>query len=446
VRWWVALIWAAACGGGTGVDLEIRSEVPIASVEIFIANRNCTELDGHTPCREEIGWLDGQMPMAGTIYEMHNADFDKQRLELRLTPDASEDGSTYTVRLVADGEIGESKFMSIVGLDGAGVARAVAVIDDPIPEHSAQRWVVTLQAADPANAAKRPPIASETERRVAVWGRDGTEEQKAGSRCLVMQQWTGNEWASKFIVPASDHDCDGVEPALECDTQYFHLNQQQPAACVAATPTSGTSGGACTIGISACRDGTGNDPQCLVPAIGNPPTVPVVCVPDRVCEVCEGPYGLVSCVQSLLQDTSGLGHASCRFYGGPGGQACGLGKSGSVAKLALPFLSCGSVELRSGSMPLAPTQSSDIMLGLARFGVKVTNPDMCAIEVNFLNGTVALGTSQWIVLALKANVGTMLIPVELVFPPDATDCNAGLSPDTCSVSTLATDHIQSCGR
>lgn len=162
--------------------------------------------------------------MAGKIYETHNDEFDKTKLEFRVAPVASVDGSTYTLRLLAESEIAEPIMMAIVGFDGQDNARALAVITSKIPEHTAEHWTVTLEEVEAATPNVDDPLG-QTNRRATVWGRDGTADQQAGSRCLVIQEWTGSDWNSIFIVPASDHDCDGLQPPLECDEQYFHLNQ-----------------------------------------------------------------------------------------------------------------------------------------------------------------------------------------------------------------------------
>lgn len=56
---------AAACNGATGVDLEIRSEVPIERVEIFLANRECTDRDQLHDVTRHFAWHEQDVVESG---------------------------------------------------------------------------------------------------------------------------------------------------------------------------------------------------------------------------------------------------------------------------------------------------------------------------------------------------------------------------------------------
>ncbi len=451
MRWVLSLLCVAACSE-TGVDLEIHSEVPIETIEIFVGSFHCTDrdevLDVETPCRNELAWLDGQRPVAGELFETYREDGDKNQLEFRLMPEASKDGSRYTIRLVAEGQLATPKMIAIVGLDGAGQARSLAVIKDAIPQHTAEHWIVTLQAIDLADHDLKPP-PEPARKRAAVWGRDGSDEEQASSRCLVMQEWVGSEWKSKFIVPASDHDCDGVAPEVECDTQYYHRNTSLEASCVArrldpASP--------CVLGVSTCRDGTDDEDTCFIPDRASSLSPPQTCVPDKLCELCDGPFGVKSCIDVALE-SSGVSHVTCRFYADAStGVACGPSRPGSKASMQLPF-SCAGYTARRLATPLVSLSTmKDFTLAqsTAQFnGSIISSGDSCTITLFFDGGTVVNGSSEWILLGITpffASPDLMLVPLRIVFDANGTDCDGGGEETSiCDAPGFAQDNISNCG-
>ena len=457
MRLGIALVCVAACGGGAGVDLEIRSDAAIRSVEIFIGSDHCYERDETgaatgTECEGGVAWLAGQQPPPGKVF-VTLRDAEHRLPEARLVPERQSESDPWTIHLEAAGFYTTPKVIAVVGFDAAGKAAAVSMIwDQRIPAHSAQHWVVELEAAAPAGPDfRRAPTDTDTPLRVAVWGREGDELMAAGSRCAVVQQWDADkgEWKGTFIVPDSDRDCDGeVLPQLECRDRYFNLNNtdlQTPVRCVGHPDATLDSSSACIVGTTACRDGTSSDDACNIADSIN---LARICVPDAICDLCSEPYGLEACVAMAAKQPSVVSHVECRFQADAIGNTCGVGHPGSAAELDLPF-ACEAIDVRPGGMPLMATGQPVLMIGAARFEAQyyTSATGGCTVTVYFKDGNVALGSSHWVLLGvLSPYTGdVMLVPLRIDVAASAANCTlVQQETEKCVNVGLDTDNIGQC--
>jgi hypothetical protein len=449
VAWLMAL---AACGSSTGVDIEITSDVPITNVEVFVGNGLCLEESG--ACAGGVAWLPNQQPPMGTTYVTWTQNASK--IETRLVPEP--DGSRYVIRLTADSEYAEPLVIAVVGFDGSEAVALGTVWRQRIPVNSAEHWVVHLAPADKATAAMGPPQPEAPQTRVFVWGREGTTpEQEAGARCLVFQNWDGSSWKSSFIVPDSDRDCDGEIPELECDDRYFNLNQDvdplgtpEPTRCLdVVTSSSGSNNivAACALGHTRCEDGVDPDPTCSLTANQG-----YTCVPDRLCEICGGPYGLAPCLStSVRRYSSEISHAECGLKGDAvTGAACGMQRDGYHAQLTLPF-PCPAIDLVDADMPFGPTYMLPYV-PIEQAQVEVHRPDAgsCVIDVYFKGGMAQLGSRHWFLLSVYPFAfdasKRVIVPLRIEFTA-SDDCTlASTVPTPCKLSdAFQSDNMLLCG-
>jgi hypothetical protein len=264
---WAAFLCLAACGGGTGVAIEIRSERPLDSVEVFIGDQTVCEVreDGTKDCELGVAWLPNQIVPPGTTYKTRRKD---DGIEARV--EAVKVGDTFEVQLQALTGYADPRVIVFIGFsqgEPVAVARLVEYEHARIPTNSSERWVVQLTPATLAGPTYfDAPDLGAPPWRAAVWGRDNVSDPANAARCAVLQEWHegDHEWKGTFVVPESDPDCDGVDP--ECDPYYFHVNERIDAAdatrCLARdttlTPTP------CMLGTTTCRDGTSDDRACTL--------------------------------------------------------------------------------------------------------------------------------------------------------------------------------------
>lgn len=448
----LGLVGVAACSSGSGADIEIRSDLSIASVEVFIATNYCSMpdpeqpgTDAKVPCSKYgIAWEPGQPAVEqrddGLYDEIYVSVLERGQ-PYELHPAAEQSGSTWRLHLDADRDNNVVKIL-VVGFDAQKQPIAVAKIDDTVPLNTAVHWTVTLDRADPASLSDMgaPDLEGGQPRvRVHTWGRD---EHPVGdaARCVVMQHWDGVRWQGTYIVPDSDHDCDNE--TVECDPQYFNLNQSGNV-CVGR----GTLDAPCRVGVSTCIDGTNEHHTCLV-ATSNAPTT---CVPDDVCELCAGPYGLGPCVSDGARDNL-ISHVTCRFSGSASDdRACGRGKVGSVGFFYLPY-ACQAVEVRTLANVLAPSgvktfrvnDEADFSLELDGNSTVAT----CKVYVYFDAGIAERGDASSVIVAVtpaNSDSVSIIIPLEVVFDDAGVDCGQIQTPyPECDAIAFQTDRSRGC--
>lgn len=451
MRWGAALscVAFAACGGETGVAIEIHAPPGVVAVELFVGEDHCRDELGNDACtRRGVAWEPNQPRLPGTTYTQVREVDDGQE-EARHT--ALPVGDHFELHLQATDGAEEPHVIAFVGFDRAGQTVAVALINPGrVPTSRGERWKVHLAPTDEARAIStgRPIEGVEQPWRTTVWGRDGATRDDA-ARCVVVQQWLENErrWEATFIVPETDQDCDGE--TIECDEHYYHLNQNAtgPTVCVGELPNM-TSDGPCVVGATSCADGISDVRDCTLP---NPHDAAIssTCVPDAVCDQCGGPYGVDACFGTAA--LSSVSRIECKVYADQsnGGAACGFGRPGYSTDIDLGSLGfrCPAFELRSVAAPLAPATSSELVVDQATFTLFGLPANSCSLALTFKTGAGPIGTKSWALLAIRqfydAVGATLLIPIRIEYI--GADCNMQLTEDEqCTLVGLDTDRIRSC--
>lgn len=423
MRWPAILLVFAACGGGSGVDLEVRAPDNVTRVELFIGSHDCYE--DNVACEGGVAWLPGQERPPGRTYVMVSSDPQtfEQRVETEL------EGATFRIHLEADNGLEEPRRIGVVGFDANDAPVAVGVIPYArIPRNSGEEWSVTLSSAAPATADFTVPPGGGPNVRVAVWGRELRQSEagrRAGgttaARCVVIQHWKDTYWDGTFIVPETDHDCDGEEMVTECDDRYANANQgpvQVESACVA---TSLQYEGACMVGVNRCVDG--------VAQTGEPCELSTVvdlqaCVPGMLCEQCSDPFGLSTCATRVIRADNGIGHIDCGFEADTNtNMPCASTGPGRTAIFALPAAFCYSFDVRSVDDPFTPLpEGAPIEVdGMTFLAQPINLADGCAIKIGWLSGTQPESRDSWFVLGIVQNGPQLIVPVHLEFG-SGVDC------------------------
>jgi hypothetical protein len=436
---WAALLCLAACGGETGVAIEIRSERPIDSVEVFIGHEQlCKEVEGESKdCEFGVAWLPNQIVPPGITYNTRGKPGD---IEPRV--EAVKVGDHFEVHLQALSDFADPRVIAFVGFsqgEPVAVARLVEYEHARIPTNSSERWVVNLTPAMLAGPSYfDAPRVGEPPWRVAVWGRDNVSDPATAARCAVVQEWHEGdfEWKGTFIVPDSDHDCDGVEP--ECDAYYYHVNERVDAANVsrclardeALTPTP------CMLGSTTCRDDSSDDRTCSLSRAD------ITCVPDAFCDACTDPFSLIPCAAYEMKTNDQIAHVECSLHSDPStGDACEY----FYSTIHLGVLLAG-IDVRLGTNPLVPIADNGSIFTVDGVAMSIFLEGSSTIEVHVKNGTAPAGTSQLLVIGAYPFVQggpKFLLPLKVKF--DGAACpTSTFQSAMCTNINVASDSMLRC--
>jgi hypothetical protein len=437
---WAALLCLAACGGETGVAIEIRSEQPLASVEVFVGHEIiCSKIDGVEDCELGVAWLPNQLVPPGISYKTMR---EKAGVEARV--EAVSVGDHFEVHLQALSGYDDPRVIVIVGLDAQGTPVAVARLYEyehaHIPTHSSERWVVTLAPARLATQSFRDgPALGEPTWRAAVWGREGVDNPAGAARCAVVQEWHegDHEWKGSFVVPESDPDCDGE--SIECDEYYFNVNQGvAPTAAIACVGQSlDVLDSPCMVGATTCADGVSDSRVCT-------PRRPGVCVPDAVCDACSDPFSLRACVANAVKVRDDIAHSECAFHS----DATTSAACSTFYQILTLGIGTEAFDVRLGTDALTKIDvQGRFTVGEAIMEVALKDFTTGKFEVFFKEGRAPAGTRQWIILGVYplGSLGpVILVPVRLDFTGTSTCSSVDFTSSECTNVGIATDNMINC--
>lgn len=419
--WMLALACVAACGGGQGVDLEIRGDsVALDSVELYIAYDKCHN-DDDSEC-EGVAWPQAQARVPGTVYVLKGDEKVVRTSELV-------DGAA-TIHLEASEGYEYTKAIAIIGYQGGRPVGVKLIHSAIIPLDDQEKWLVKLDEVGQATTdVMTPPAQGAPQRRVHTWLREKSPtlpDPTGYAGCLAYQRWSGSGWEVSYFVPSTDTDCDGVPP--DCDPLWAH-RPLGSAKCV-TKPSVAALANTCVLGIQACADETSQ--QSCTPA-----TTPLICMPDVVCASCADSDSLLTCIKEEVATPSGssaVPFMNCSFIPNPdavtpngpceqtqvGGERMtfsvpGVCSSTNPANLAL---------LRPMFAPFSGGSSTITIGGTATMTVHATpGSNNCNISLDWTAGEGK--TPQVVLLALQYGARQVLIPVSI-----------GFRTATCPISPL----------
>jgi hypothetical protein len=421
----------AACSNGVGVALEVTSEVEIDRVEVFVATEQCHD----DACEDGVGWHGDLERPAGPVYYMIDDE--------AVIATTQVEGDRFVLNLRASPSTASSPLIAVVGFRNDDAVAYQLLRDARIPVDHGERWSVVLEAASIAkpDATLQPPPSSPP-RRVHAWKRERSPERDELSRCLVVQKWLADDqrWASAFIVPASDPDCDGLEPECRDHHANFNVNGEE-LACVTSGPAK-QFGDVCVLVGTRCADGT-NSGGCAYVEGG---TGPLHCLPSGACARCAGrDDDVASCLRGAIEDDQIL-HAPCAVsIDVVSGRGCGV-TGGGTASISIEMRgSCVGSELRYAAAPLTsvplPLVADQVRIVEVRpqddFGV-------CRLELVW-TGQASQGQIARFLAVLDTGTNYLYVPVRLEFKPTPGTCSANTPADVCEADpSLATDSIAGC--
>ncbi len=417
----------AACSGDEGVALEVTSQVDVDRIELFIATGQCHDSDR---CTAGIGWSrDGQqMRPAGDLYYVLPDD--------EPIVSTTTDGATIVMRLQADADYAQPKAITIVGFKNDVPVAAHTLWYARIPQHTSERWQVTLQAADRVVAGDPAPATDGRLLRVDTF--QGLNAMTP-TRCLAMQNWDEGEkkWKSWFVVPESDPDCDGYTE-LECNAEVTDF--RGTSRCVQDSLNQ------CQLGRQVCADGEPKTDACL--SLAARP----VCLASELCTKCGAASSFDDCAQAAISEmNSTVIHASCHFYPKSSLEPCGTNGDRVFVKLPTACTNAEIFEL-SADLKLAydgTRKSADAG------GATVTITDvsfdpgsgLCDIQLRWTMGAVStFNYKENFVLAVLNPTSVKLLPIEINFSGAALDCVPSTFVEECAkTGGIEDDSLWQCG-
>jgi hypothetical protein len=419
----MALACVAACGGGQGVDLEIRGDnVALDSVEIYIAYDKCHNADD-SEC-EGVAWPQAQDRVPGTVYVLKGD-------EKVVRTDDLVDGAA-TIHLEAAAGYEYTKAIAIVGYQGGRAVGVKLIHGAIIPLHDEEKWMVRLDEVGPATTdVTTPPAETAPQRRIHTWLREQSPtlpDPTGYAGCLAYQRWSGTEWEISYFVPESDTDCDGAPP--DCDPLWAHA-PLGAAKCV-THPTATTLANACVLGTETCSDEMST--QACTPV-----STPLICMPDVVCANCAASDSLLTCIKEQVSSTSGSTPSvpvmNCAFIPDPNAVTTPNGPceqtqvGGERMTFSVPGV-CSSTNpanlalLRPMAAPFSGGSATITVGGTATMTVHATpGTNNCNISIDWTGGEGK--TPQVVLLALQYGARQVLIPVSI-----------GFKTATCPISPL----------
>jgi hypothetical protein len=359
----------AACGGGTGVDIDVfvPSDLKLDRMELWVAYSQCYD------CPNGVAWTQTERA-SGNIY------FLRDESVIR----AVEQGDRWVLHLDATTDNSRPPWLAIAGFAGSKVVAIKVLRDVHIPLSTVVRWQVDLDPADPATTdIATPPSDLTLDHRAHVWARGPTPDLPEPTGCLAYQRWNPDEtsWNTEYFVPASDPDCDGIPVEKECSEYWY---QYKPLGrCV--TDTTLQLNGTCVVGLSPCADGVTTDRTC-----GPDPTHPITCAPDVVCGKCSDMIPADTCVASAVDDgiaANSMLHFDCAFDATTNGTPC----ADQHAILQLPRANtvCSQPVMHYLDRPFTDPQSS-LVFGSGADQIKLVvneTAEPCVMNLYWTGGT-----------------------------------------------------------
>lgn len=353
-----------ACGGGTGVDIDIYlpDGATATRVEIWIAYEQCYD------CPTGIAWTQTDRASGDILFLK-----DERLIEAKLLDDR------WVIHLDVEPGYGDIKAMAIVAYDGDEVSALRVMRNLHIPISTVEVWQVYLHAADPATTdVTTPPSDPNVDHRGLVWARAPTGELPQPTGCLVYQTWESHVWRTEFFVPKSDPDCDGFAPLVECSDYWFEY--RPIGSCVFTTSDMPST---CVVGSTPCADGVTNDKTCGADGLST-----LTCLPDAFCEHCDDEVPADTCVArafTLAHPGDQVLHWDCLFDQTSGGGPC----PDQHVEIQLPYEArfCSDVKMHYMDRPFTEPQSS-LKFGDATVEAKLRNitSNPCLVDVYWKSG------------------------------------------------------------
>ena len=399
MRWGVRVLlcFAVACGGGSGVDIDIfvPDGATVTRVELWVAYDPCTN------CPSGVAWTNA--PVDGDIYYLRDEAVIK----------AEQSGDRWVIHLDALPDYTDPRGIVIVGFDADKVTAVKAIEYPHIPSSSVAIWQVYLHAAAPATTdVATPPADPNLDHRVHVWARQPTPELPAPTGCLVSQEWNGSRWDVGFIVPKSDPDCDGYPIEKECNQFWYQYKSQGSCVSNQIVPDAPMP---CVLGYSPCEDGVSGDKTC-----GHELNGLTSCVPDAICAKCMGQIPAEACAPSAARDAhvaNTLFHYDCEVDAASDGINC-LDQHVAVQ---LPHTAslCSTVSLHYVDKPFSEPQTA-LMYGTPGAPVKFTTvlrngtTDPCVVDIYWFGVTTPFKAGLLFLLEVGYDNGTRAFyPIEM---------------------------------
>ena len=367
---WGALLILAACGGGTGVDLDIfvPSEANVDRVELWVAYEECYD------CANGVAWMQGERA-SGKIYFL----YDEKVIR------AVQQGDRWVVHLdVESSGYSTPPWLAIAAFSGDKVTAVKVLRDVRIPVSSVVRWQAYLHPAEPATTdLMTAPLDLTLDHRAHVWARGPTAELPEPTGCLAYQKWEGS-WDTEYFVPKTDPDCDGVPIDKECSEYWFNY---KPSVSTCVLDAGVALPDTCVLGASLCADGISNDRTCRLDSSN-----PITCVVDAICDHCSDDIPADGCVKGVVEtaianDTTA--HYHCDFDSTQSGEPC----IGQFNTLQLPFANaqCGTPKLHYIDRPFTDAMDAltfGVAPDVAKFTIKPNATAPCLVNIEWTGGTI----------------------------------------------------------
>ncbi len=285
-------ILLAACGSDTSVAIEVStSDSSITSVELFVADTQCTTCAGIAPP----GVTSTEpRPLGRVDYTITNDRFtssvSKGIAGFRLEPSAT---ATTITKLAAVGYTANGAAVAFVlddasfSLDAAkGTIRRYELTTRPIDSVQPPSAMPGLAPQPPKKGGDDVPS-----NHIVVW-RAPTADATTPS-CLAIEHADGT---NQFIVPSGDPDCDGFI-ANECDPDWYDYASaptiQPPTKCLTDDPPQ-----------SACVVGT-DDGRCIDGSTTSCTSEGRFCLPEKACAVAAcSQFDGAACLASLIEPST----------------------------------------------------------------------------------------------------------------------------------------------
>jgi len=430
MRWGLlAIAGVVACNTGQGADIEVHPPdgVTFDSVQLFITYDVCRD-SGGDPC-PAIGWPQltaAATPVEGDVFVM------KQDDELVIKSTALQDGNGV-LHLEAAPGFENTLAIAVVAFSGTTPVAAEVLEGKHIPVHDQEHWYVELHPVDMASMDMSAPANGKLDHRALSWAREPSPaipDTTDYAGCFAFQEWDGTTWKTKYFVPDTDHDCDGVPP--DCDPTWNHapVSGSRCLTRLEALPT------VCGAGLQTCVDESPG--TCKV-------GTPVICTPDLLCE-CWNPQDpptvteLQQCVRDSLKDamSGSVPAAYCPFVDDPDAPtfACNLNSTGEHMNFVVPG-ACSSLNSPDPVAVLRPvTQpfsggSPTLAVGTAMIGVHASASGLtCVVDLAWAPNTQAPGSGLPIIVAINYGARQIIVPVYIDFKSNSNLCPQGTTACT----------------
>ncbi|HSD90059.1 MAG TPA: hypothetical protein VLB44_21155 [Kofleriaceae bacterium] len=427
MRWGLlAIAGVVACNSGQGVDIEVDAGgVTFDSVQLFITYDVCRDAGGD-PCTA-IGWPQlaqaAVTPVEGDVFVMKADD------ELVIKSTALKDGNGV-LHLDASPGFENTLAIAVVAFNGSTPVAAEVLEGKHIPLHDQEHWLVQLHPVDPASLDMSAPAGGKLDHRALSWAREPSPtvpDTKDYAGCFAFQEWDGTIWKTKYFVPDTDHDCDGVPP--DCDPTWNHA----PGANGRCLTRLEALPAVCGVGNQVCVDESPG--TCKV-------GTPVVCTPDLLCSCWNqqdppSAAEVQACVRDKLKDamSGSVPAAYCPYVVDPAAPtlACNVDNGEHMTFTVLG--NCVSAisgdpvaVLRPVTQPFSGG-SAMLSVGTAMFSVHATTyTTYCNVDLTWLPDTLSPGSGQPIVVAINFGARQIVVPVYVDFKSNISVCPLQAAP------------------